>query len=228
MKFKIIRLKNNHISEKHADECVEQAKKFGIDISYFDAVNGLEYQKHLDELKISPRYKFKKGRAGVFGCFLSHFYLWQECARKNVPFCILEHDGYFIRPLPDNILDQFSEVLKLDNLDPFSKAYNNEIENQKDWPLKIEKYYNSHAKFLEKNGTGNYMRGAYGYIIKPRAAAKMLPWIKQHGFVPADNQLGDAVLDIQVTIPSIVRLHPAYYQRIGELSLTGNPELLDG
>ena len=226
MKTFIIRLKNNQISEKHAAECVEQAAKFGVNVNYFDAINGLEYQKHLEELKIIPRYKFKKGRAGVFGCFLSHYYLWKKCAEKNVPFCILEHDGYFIKPLPDNILDTFTDVLKLDTLDPYSKNYNNLIEEQSNLPLTVTKYHNSKAKFLEKNRTGNYMKGAYGYIIKPHAAAILLHWISQNGFVPADNQLGDAILDIQVTIPTIVRLHPAYYNRISELSLTGNPELL--
>ena len=70
------------------------------------------------------------------------------------------------------------------------------------------------------------MRGAYGYIIKPHAAARLLHWIKNNGFVPADNQLGDAIVDIQVTVPTFVRLHPDYYNRISELSLTGNPELL--
>ncbi len=226
MKFKIIRLKGNSISEKHADECVEQAKKFGIDVIYFDAINGLEYPKHLEALKIWPRYKFKKGRVGVFGCFLSHYYLWQECARKNVPYCILEHDGYFIKPLPENILSQFSDVLKLDNLDPFSKSYNDLIAEQENQEFRVDKYYNAQAKFLDKNGTGNYMRGAYGYIIKPHAAAKIIHWISKQGFVPADNQLGDAIVDLAVSIPTIVRLHPAYHNRIGELSLTGNPELL--
>jgi len=226
MKFKIIRLKNNLISEKHSKECVNQAKQFGIDVTYFDAINGLEYQKHLDELKIQPKYKFKKGRPGVFGCFLSHFYLWQECASENVPYCILEHDGYFIRPLPSNILESFSEVLKLDNLDPFSKSYNDTIDAEKNFPVTVKKYNNHQAKFLEKNGTGNYMRGAYAYIIKPSAAVKLLHWVKEHGFVPADNQLGDAVIDIQVTVPTVARLHPAYDGKIGEMSLTTNTNLL--
>lgn len=226
MKFKIIRLKGNSISEKHAAECVEQAKKFGIIVDYYDAVNGLEYPKHLEELQIKPRYKFKKGRAGVFGCFLSHYYLWEDCGRKNIPYCILEHDGYFIRPLPENILESFTDVLKLDDLDPFSKSYNSLLEEQKELPFKVKKYYNSQAKFLEKNATGNYMRGAYAYIIKPTAAIKLCRWIKENGFVPADNQLGDAIVDIQVTIPSVVRLHPAYFNKISELSLTGNPSLL--
>jgi GR25 family glycosyltransferase involved in LPS biosynthesis len=226
MKAYIIRLKNNSISEKYAAECVNQAATFGIEVNYFDAINGLEYQSHLDKLNIHPKYKFKKGRAGVYGCFLSHYYLWEQCAKKNVPFCILEHDGYFIRPLPENILGKFEDVLKLDNLDPFSKLYNDTLIEQQSSDISIMKYHNPTAKFLHKNETGNYMRGAYGYIIKPHAAARMLHWINKNGFVPADNQLGDAIVDIQVTTPTIVRLHPAYFQNISALSLTGNPDLL--
>jgi GR25 family glycosyltransferase involved in LPS biosynthesis len=226
MKSFIIRLKNNSISEKYAAECVEQAKTFGIEIEYFDAINGLEYLSHLDKLKINPRYKFKKGRAGVFGCFLSHYYLWKKCVEDDTPFIILEHDGYFIKPLEDDILEQFQDVLKLDDLDPFSSSYENLLNEQSNLPLSIKKYHNSTAKFLEKNQTGNYMRGAYGYIIKPHAAKKIVDWIAVNGFVPADNQIGDAIVDIQVVSPTVVRLHPAYFKRIGELSLTGNPDLL--
>jgi glycosyl transferase family 25 len=226
MKSFIIRLKNNSISEKYAAECVNQAKTFGIDVDYFDAINGLEYPSHLEKLKIFPRYKFKKGRAGVFGCFLSHYYLWKKCIADGIPYLILEHDGYFVEPLPDDILDRFADVLKLDEQDPFSKEYNLALDNEKNKPITYKKYHNATAKFLEKNQTGNYMRGAYGYIIKPHAARKIVKWISINGFVPADNQIGDALVDIQVVTPTIVRLHPAYHNKIGELSLTGNPDLL--
>lgn len=224
MKTKIIRLKGNGISEKYAQECVEQAKKFNIAVEYFDAVNGLEYPIHINKLGIQPKYKFKKGRAGVFGCFLSHYYLWKECVENNIPYLILEHDGYLIRPLPSNILDQFDHVLKLDEKDPYSKNYDDLVTANEDFVIK--KYQNLKAKFLEKNQTGNYMRGAYGYIIKPVAAKKIIDWIAINGFVPADQQIGDAIVDIRSTSPTIVRLHPAYQNKIGELSLTGNPELL--
>ena len=226
MKTYIIRLKDNPISEKYATECVNQAKTFGIDVNYFDAINGLEYQKHLEELNIHPKYKFKKGRAGVYGCFLSHYYLWQQCVADNVPYCVLEHDGYFIKPLPVDILNQFTDVLKLDGENPFSKDYDQIINLKNAQPISIQKYNNPDAKFLHKNQTGNYMRGAYGYIIKPHAAKIIVDWISVNGFVPADNQLGDALVDIQVTVPSVVRLHPAYNNRIRELSLTSNPDLL--
>jgi len=233
MKSFIIRLKNNAISEKYAEQCVQQAKHFGVDVDYFDAVNGLEYQRHLDLLKIFPKYKFKKGRAGVFGCFLSHYYLWKKCVESRQPLLILEHDGYLVRPLPANVLNTFSDVLKLDDLDPFSKQYNALLTHQQHLDVTVQKYHNNQAKTLDpqskwhaKIQTGNYMRGAYGYIIKPGAAKKLIDWISVNGFVPADQQLGDAIVDIQVTTPTIVRLHPDYFQRIGELSLTGNPELL--
>lgn len=226
MKAFIIRLKSNSISEKYAGECVAQAKTFNTNVEYFDAINGLEYQKYLLELQIAPRYKFKKGRAGVYGCFLSHYYLWKKCVEDQVPYIVLEHDGYFIRPLPTNILDSFSDVLKLDNLDPYSKQYDSAVEAGKDLPITVQKYHNAQTKFLEKNQTGNYMRGAYAYIIKPHAAQKLIHWISKNGFVPADQQLGDSIVDIQVTVPTVVRLHADYQDRIGELSLTGNPELL--
>jgi GR25 family glycosyltransferase involved in LPS biosynthesis len=226
MKYFIIRLKNNPISEIYAAECVNQAKQFNINIEYFDAVNGLEYQQHLNRLKITPKYKFKKGRAGVFGCFLSHYYLWKQCSTDNIPYVILEHDGYIIKPFPADILNQFKDVLKLDGLDPYSKHYENSLKSETDLEILYKKYYNPTAKFLEKNQTGNYMRGAYGYIIKPHAARHIVDWISNNGFVPADQQIGDALVDIQVVTPSLVRLHPDYFNQIKALSLTGNPELL--
>jgi GR25 family glycosyltransferase involved in LPS biosynthesis len=233
MKSYIIRLKHNAISEKYADLGVGQARKFGIDVEYFDGVNGLEYQQHVAQLGIEPRYKFKKGRAGVFGCFLSHYYLWQQCAAGHQPFLILEHDGYFVRPLPEHILDTFTDVLKLDGLDPYSKHYDTTIADQLNQPVVVNKYHNPQAKtvnhgsdFVDKIGTGNYIRGAYSYIIKPHAAQRLIDWIKQNGFVPADQQIGDAVVDIRVTVPTIARLHPDYHNRIKEMSLTGNPDLL--
>jgi len=226
MKYFIIRLKNNPISEKYAAECVEQAKQFGIDIEYFDAINGLEYQRHLEILKISPKYKFKKHRAGVFGCFLSHYYLWKQCFADNVPYVILEHDGYIIKPFPADILTHFKDVLKLDGLDPYSKHYENSLHEETELELLYKKYHNPTAKSLEKNQTGNYMKGAYGYIIKPHAAKHIIDWISNNGFVPADQQIGDELVDIQVVTPSLIRLHPAYFNQIKTLSLTVNPELL--
>jgi GR25 family glycosyltransferase involved in LPS biosynthesis len=234
MKFKIIRLKNNPISEKYAEECIIQAKNFGINLEYFDAINGIEYKSHLEKLGIRPRHKFKKKRPGVYGCFLSHYYLWLDCIKDNVPYLILEHDGYFINALPNNILDKFDDVLKLDIFDPYSKNYNNIINITLLDDYKFRKYENQTAKTSvfknseSKHNTGNYLKGAYSYIIKPHAAQRIIDWIKINGFVPADQQIGDAIVDIKGVTPTIVRLHPDYYNNMSGLSLTVNEELLNG
>lgn len=228
MKAFIIRLLGNSISEKYAKECVEQAKKFDVDVAYFDAIHGDHYQKHLAILNLKPKYKFKKKRPGVYGCFLSHYYLWKRCVDEDVPFLILEHDGYFIKKLPNGILDNFSDVLKLDRLDPFSDSYNQLIDEESYNPITYLKYFHNTGKLLEKHETGNYMKGAYSYIIKPIAASKVITWIAKNGFVPADQQIGDAIVDIQAISPTIARLHPDYYKQIDALSLTKNTNLLNG
>ena len=114
MKVKIITLKDNELSERIARESIEQASKFNVSVEYFDGINGFYAEQHLIDLRLRPK---KKMRVGALGCALSHIYLWRQCVQDSVPYLILEHDGYFIEPLPNNILDLFDDVLKLDGDD---------------------------------------------------------------------------------------------------------------
>lgn len=222
----IIRVKENTISEFYSEQCIIQANKFGIQVKKFDAVNGHDYARHLSLLDLKPRYKFKKKRPGVFGCFLSHYYLWQYSIDKNVPLIILEHDGYFIRKIPENILNNFEDVLKLDRLDPFSNSYQELLTNEENLEIEYETYKHHSSKLIEKHGTGNYFKGAYSYMIKPNACLKIINWIKKNGFVPADQQIGDAIVNLKAIKPTIARLHPDYLNNIDRLSLTKNTNLL--
>lgn len=217
---KMIYLQEVEFSKKICRACLDQGKKFGIEIIPFKGIHGLNSIKLINQLSLKPRYFFKEGRRGVFGCFLSHYLLWLECIRVNKPYLILEHDAFFIRDLPPNIIDKFDDVLKLDNEDPYNENYEKEV--NKNYDFEIIKYYNNKAKNLEINKTGNYMRGAYSYIIKPEAAKKIVAWIKLNGFLPADIQIGDKIVDIKVTIPTIARIHPIYNNQVKKLSLTKN------
>lgn len=215
MKTFIIRLKDNKHSCQIAKESKDQAEQFGIYAEYFDAINGLEVDIHYELTGVHrPKKSIKKGKPGVLGCFFSHYYLWKKCVDEQIPICILEHDGYFIRPLPDNVLDLFDDVLKLDRCDPYSPSYNYAINSEKDLDLKIEKYINPTPKAIHKIGTGNYFKGAYSYILKPSGAKKLLDFIQTdetgNGHRPADQQIGDAVLNTWVTVPTVARLHPFY------------------
>jgi len=225
MKAKIITLKNNELSERVAKDCIEQAEKFGISVEIFNAINGLDYEQHLEKLNVRPLKKFKKGKPGVYGCFLSHYYLWKECAESNEPYLVLEHDGFLIKPLPDNILDQFEDVLKLESENPYSPEYENRLELIKDHDLT----YNIVEPYRDmNNGAGWYSVGAYAYIIKPHAAKKLITWIDENGFLPADQQLGSYAVTLHECKPSLARLHHFYIKdgNIKAMSTTMKTELL--
>lgn len=230
----IIRLEGHAHSENMAKQCQDQAAKFGIDAKMFDGINGFDVYKHYVSTGVPrPTKRLKKGRQGVLGCFFSHYYLWKSCSQDTVPYLILEHDGYILRPITDDILNSFDDVLKLDGCDPFGPSYNDVIaEGLLDTEIKIEKYWNKNAKNPAKIGTGNYFKGAYAYILKPAGAKKIIEFIHRNenlkGHRTADQQLGDKVLNTWVTVPSLARLHPFYAEgdNIKTASLTGNPDLL--
>ena len=229
MKSYIIRLEESKHSCEIASECYSQARKMRLDVKYFKGINGLDAASHYEQTGLKPARKLKKNKPGVIGCFFSHYYLWKRCIEFNEPLVILEHDGYMLRPIPDNICDSFTDVLKLDNLNPYSKLYNDQIEQELNLPLTIQKYHNPLSKDLTTKifkGTGNYFMGAYAYILKPSGATKLIDFVHTHGHVTADQQLGDLVLDTNVTIPSLARLHPFYCidDRIKVTSLTKNLE----
>lgn len=217
---KIIYLSEVELSKKICKSCIEQGKKFDIEILPFKGIHGLNAVKILNQLSLKPKYFFKQGRRGVYGCFLSHYLLWLECIKANVPYLILEHDGFFIRKLPENIINEFDEVLKLDNESPYNEDYEEKISVNHDF--NITKYVNKTPKNLELNETGNYMHGAYSYLIKPEGAKKIISWIKFNGFLPADIQIGDKIVDIKVIKPTVVRIHPFYNKQVEKLSLTRN------
>jgi GR25 family glycosyltransferase involved in LPS biosynthesis len=214
MKAKIITLKDNELSERIAKECVEQAALMNLSVDYFEAINGFFAKQHVISLGIQPVGNMKPG---ALGCALSHIYLWKQCVEDNEPYLILEHDGYIIEPLPDNVLDLFENILKLDNLNPYNAEYEEEIEKKSKDQLEI---INLPEDRKVVGNAGQYSRGAYAYIIKPHAAKKMLEHIAVNGIIKADHQLGNAVCKIETVNKSIVRLHPYYLGRVKMLSTT--------
>jgi GR25 family glycosyltransferase involved in LPS biosynthesis len=124
MKSYIITLKGHELSERVSKECVTQAAKFNIDVTVFDAIWGKDYLEHLAStgLKLG-RVKKSRMDLGHYGNFFSHYYLWQKCLELNEPLIILEHDGFFIRKMPNDILDKFTDLLKLDCENPFKSNY---------------------------------------------------------------------------------------------------------
>jgi len=214
MKAKIITLKGNELSERIAKESIKQAALMNVSVEYFEAINGFYSEQHVIDLGYRRAGKM---RPGALGCALSHIYLWKQCVEDNEPYLILEHDGYIIEPLPDNVLDLFNNVLKLDSCNPYSAEYEQEIERKSTEQLEILNLPEDH-KML--GSAGQYSRGAYAYIIKPHAAEKMLEHISINGIIKADHQLGNAVCKIKTVNKTIARLHPYYLGKVKMLSTT--------
>ena len=214
MKAKIITLKNYELSEKVSKECITQAATFGINVEVFDGINGFYADGFKKILNVNPS---RKMRLGALGCALSHITLWKNCLEDNEAYLILEHDGFVIEKFPLDILDKFENILKLDSCNPYSECYEQQLEDRQLRPLEI---LNLPTDPNMVSSAGQYSRGAYGYIIKPHAAKKLLEWIGLHGFLRLDHQLGNNICNISITNKSLIRLHPYYLGRVKSLSLT--------
>lgn len=219
----IIRLEENEHSCKMAQECYDQAVKFNLQPEFFKAINGFDTKLHYEKTSITRLGKFKKNRLGVIGCFFSHYYLWNKCIDLDEPIIILEHDGYMIREIDNSILDKFHDVLKLDRLDPYDSSYNQTIEEECSLNVRVETYSYTNKK-VQKVDLGEYFKGAYSYIIKPKAAIKLIKFIKENGHRPADQQINSSIVSLKTTVPTVARLHPFYSigNNIETKSLTKN------
>ena len=230
MKSFIITMLGHEMSEQLSAECREQAAKFGINVEIFEAIWGRDYEQHLKKLNIKlGRQKLSKMTLGHYGNFLSHFYLWMACVKNNEPYLVLEHDGWLMRDIPENILDQFDDICKLDCFSPYMKTdggYNVIVDRDLTSPVGVHTIlnipvltgYGDPLRF--KKQAGCYSSGVYAYIIKPQGAKKLIDWIYENGFLATDNQVNTNVMDVKVCVPSVARLHPVMKNReiIGQMS----------
>lgn len=112
MKSFVIYLPGHKQSEEHLPVLEKSAKKYNWKIELFFGFDGRNCQF---PYKIDQRYK--KGadqfnRAGVRGCFMSHYCLWERCLELNESIGIFESDIIFVKNEPWSIKD--CDVLKLD------------------------------------------------------------------------------------------------------------------
>jgi GR25 family glycosyltransferase involved in LPS biosynthesis len=207
MKAYIIYLPEIPHSVEIANEAVIAAGQFRINAELFPGINGL-YCKDLFEIIGIKKLLSKNMKVpGVQGCFLSHFKLWQYCVEIQETILILEHDGILLREIPLDVEKHFTEILNLDPCDQFSDEYNENILRTQLYPIE----YNSLIHVNNKHHlAGYYIPGAYGYLIKPKGAQKLIDWALKKGALPTDKHIGTNTVDIKITSVPVVRLHKFY------------------
>jgi len=221
MKCFVIFQNQIEMSVKFAQEAVAEAEKFGIDLRGWIGSDGIKDQYKFDQYGIKNFLQDKIEKLpGVKGCFLSHYELWKKCSEQEETFLILEHDGIFIRKLPEDIEQHFTEVLNLDPYDQFSEDYNEKVEKSLTIPIKCQDVVPN-----DFDKAGGYLRGAYGYLIKPVGAKKLINFAHERGALPTDKHIGTAIIDIKITNVPVVRLHKFFNMKnLRKFSLTKNLE----
>ena len=222
MKAFVIILQESEHSKKVGAEAIEAARKFGIEPEVHNGVLGYDAPEKFREYGIT-RFLTRDliDNPGHQGCFLSHFELWLKCVKLNKPIIVLEHDGIFVRELPDDILNKFDGVLKLDPFDVFdcTDVYTEKVSDSLKEPIDV---WHQPAKGTW-HGVGEFIWGAYGYIIKPGAALELIQFARKIGAAPTDVHIGRNIVDIKATTVTVVTMNQVYIDKgVKGMSSTSN------
>jgi glycosyl transferase family 25 len=177
----VIALKNHPISENQLSDCLESAKKFNWSIEVFWGIDGRTItESSWNDIRVKPLYhKGSMGKPGTWGCFFSHWHLWNRCVKLNEPIVILEHDA---------VIEDYWRVFDLKLLTKLHENYS------------LQKLH----KWVDED-SGVCSSSTHAYCISPKAAQKMIKFSQKVGAFAADRMIGDKVLSFEhLGHPSLV------------------------
>ena len=209
--FHII-LSGHDLGETLGYKNIEIAKSFGLDAHMH---SGVKITKTFEEEFASygiTKIASKEGEyVGQQGCFLAHFQLWQKCLELDKPIVICEHDGVFIRELPENCLKKFTDVLRLESFHHWLPKYVEKTESSLNNKVGVKTLKTRYRTFYV---------GYYGYVVKPSGARKLINQAQNVGIRSVDSFVDNRVVDIKSVTSSVVTLDKTYMGRVAELSTT--------
>ena len=166
----IISLKDNELSQKFTQRCVQSCEKVNQPYKIFhgfDASSG--------EIKVPEALK---GQAFInflrlhrsdllltqIACFLSHYALWCLCLDIDRPIVILEHDAIMIKPYPVH------------------KYYNNIVYlGSKEQHIFNKEVYSIPPHGSDHKGLYRFICRAHAYAIDPAIAKNLVSYVIQQG-----------------------------------------------
>lgn len=104
-------------------------------------------------------------KPGAWGCFLSHYQLWQLCVSVDQPMIILEHDAVITAPWPQQ-LTAGDHLIKL----------------------------HTATKTKHKNTVGHWATGAWAYLLTPHHAHCLISGVARVGVMAVDKLIGTAIV----------------------------------
>jgi len=212
----IIRLSDHPFSKELSEEAYNEAVRLDYNVEYFEGIqNKSEISLFfLDNNLIVNKDGDMDVNWGTRGCFASHYTLWKQSYETGEPLIIMEHDGYPIRN-PEHLVNSVEHACHLDYHIPFNSKngdeseehfhyYNKAVYEKDDDGVEL---YPINSFYGNRSITGSFFRHAYGYIIKPKGAERVLKFIDKHGAFPADQCLCENAINIQRSSATYVRLN---------------------
>jgi GR25 family glycosyltransferase involved in LPS biosynthesis len=176
MKSYIIYLPDFESSTQMASIAMNSAKQHGWDIELYEGVNGLKHG--INDYDIVANEQDAKCRDAM--------------KRPGVQGCLLSHWLLWKKCV------QHHEVIGIFEHDvKFTKSFDDDTPFSD--VLKLEGF-----DFKKPRPAGNWYEGTRGYLITPSGADKLLAWIKRHGCLPSDVQIGTDIVDIQLCKNQII------------------------
>jgi hypothetical protein len=170
----VIALENHQVSRQQLQDCIDSANTFNWSVEIFWGTDGRTLtEDSWKDLGITPllHKAGKKGgmdRRGTWGCFFSHYKLWNKCIDLQEPIVILEHDAII------------KDVWRPFNLDMLTKLHT---------------HYKTHMshKYIDVD-SGSFSPSTWAYCLSPEHANKLVNFAKSVGAFATDRMIGDKIL----------------------------------
>lgn len=200
-------------SKKGADRALKSAEKFNIKLELYSSVWHEDIGEEVKKLNLKLKYKPIRSNKTDFNRRtapstrvangVTHYKLYKDAVARDEPVLILEHDAYFIAQPPEPIDDGIIQISCTKNQWTAKSLYECSRANKmkKHEPLRYYDYaWDKKKGVIEHPLSG--MNATAGYIVGPKAAARMVQYINHDGVGFADRvrsaHIGEGNLYLQV------------------------------
>jgi GR25 family glycosyltransferase involved in LPS biosynthesis len=182
----VIAIKGHPVSESQLKDCLHSAEKFNWKVEIFWGVNGTTLTENSwRDIEVIPLLnKPTMIRKGTWGCFFSHWMLWNKCIDINEPIIVLEHDA---------VIKESWRPINIDEA-----------------IIKLHRYYKQKNIKYDDN-SGVWSPSTHAYCILPKHAEQLIKFARTVGGYETDRMMGDRVLKVEhLGKPSMIERQDSY------------------
>lgn len=198
----VITLKDNELSNECADKLIESSRSVNneFEITKFDAITPDRVISLMNLHNLKWNYPMSEPvldmQTGLWkhpyvtavtekriACFLSHYLLWQKCAKSEEGMFIFEHDAEFIEQVDVGMLNKSSfDIIALNDPRGATRKSSDYYQAVK---LKLPEKVVPVPK-IDQDQIPQGLPGNSAYFIKPEGAIKLLKLVSNYGAWPND------------------------------------------